>query len=60
MVSMLSNSTNSLGDDTVVINCNYSGRFKFERVHVVSVIGLTFVKCNGSKVESVHQFMIED
>ena len=39
-VSMHSNITNSLGGDTVVINCNHSGKFKFERVYAVSVISL--------------------
>ena len=59
-VSMHSNITSSLSGDTVVINCNHSGKFKFERVHTVSVISLTFTKCNGSKAIGVHQFMIED
>ena len=59
-VSMHSNITNSLSGDTVVINCNNSGKFKFERVIAVSVINLTFIECNGSKAMGVHQFVIED
>ena len=57
---MHSNTTNSFSDDTVVINCNHSGKFKFERVHAVTVISLTFIECNGSKAMGVHQFVIED
>ena len=60
MVSMHSNITNSLSGDTVVINCNHSGKFKFERVNAISIDSLTFIECNGSKATGVCQFVIED
>ena len=59
-VSMHSNITHSLSGDTVVINCNHSGKFKFERLNAVSVVSLTFIECNGSKAMGVPQFVIED
>ena len=59
-VSMHSNITNYFSGETVVINCNHSGKFKFKKVQAVSVINLTFIGCNGSKAMGVHQFVIED
>ena len=42
-----------------MITCNHDAKFEFSNVSIVTMTGLKFVECSGSKVESVGQFVLE-
>ena len=46
--------------EPVIITCNHDTKFEFIKLNSLLVVGLTFVGCTGTKVESVHTFTLED
>ena len=58
-VAMVKSNT-TMVSQPVVITCNNDTKFEFIEVNSLRVVGLTFVGCTGTKVESVHQFTLED
>ena len=43
-----------------MITCNHDTKFEFIELNSLLVVGLTFVGCTETKVESVHTFTLED
>ena len=44
----------------VLITCNNDANFEFIELNSLLVVGLTFIHCRGTKVESVHTFTLKD
>ena len=58
MIKSLTNTT--MVSEPVIITCNNDAKFEFIELNSLLVVGLTFVGCTGTKVESVHTFTLED
>ena len=58
-VAMVKSNT-TMVTQPVIITCNHDTKFEFIELNSLLVVGLTFVGCTGTKVESVHTFTLED
>ena len=58
-VAMVKSNT-TMVSQPVIITCINDAKFEFIELNSLRVVGLTFVGCTGTKVESVHQFTLED
>ena len=58
-VAMVKSNT-TMVSQPVIITCNNDTKFEFIELNSLFVVGLTFVGCTGTKVESVHTFTLED
>ena len=58
-VAMVKSNT-TMVSQPVIITCHNDTKFEFIELNSLLVVGLTFVGCTGTKVESVHTFTLED
>ena len=58
-VTMIKSNT-TMVSQPVIITCNNDTKFEFIELNSLLVVGLTFVGCTGTKVESVHTFTLKD
>ena len=48
------------GTSNTVIMCHGSGRFELSNIPFICISTLTFIGCPGNRVDSIHQFTLED
>ena len=58
-VAMVKSNT-TIVSQPVIISCHNDTKLEFIELNSLLVVGLTFVGCTGTKVESVHTFTLED